>query len=134
MKNRIILCIALLLTIPFAGFSSGLADIEDEISNSIKSGNSKEIAKYFSSSVSISLPGADDTYQKAQGEVVLRDFFAKHEPISVKPLHKLSSNASHKYAVVILHTADGDFRVSFSLRSGGNGFELTEISIEPLKE
>lgn len=134
MKKSILSSIVLLMLVSANGFSVGRIDTQDDISNYIKAGNSKEIAKYFAATVSISILDNDDMYPKAQAESVLRDFFAKHPPVSVKPLHKLSSNPNHKFTVVLLHTSGGDFRVSFSLRNNNGEFELNEIRIEPNKD
>ena len=63
----------------FVAFSSftiitGLNDVV----NAIKSGNAAAVAKYFDNTVDITVNGKSTNYSKAQGEVVLRDFFANN--------------------------------------------------------
>ena len=53
-----------------------------EIVNAIKSGNAKEVAKYFDTTVEITLPGISSSYSKAQAEPVLRDFFNSNDAVS----------------------------------------------------
>ena len=59
-------------------FSYMQGDIVDNLPTLFKAGNSKELAKNFSSSVELSILGEEDVYSKAQAEQILRDFFTKH--------------------------------------------------------
>ncbi|HRU69244.1 MAG TPA: DUF4783 domain-containing protein, partial [Bacteroidia bacterium] len=84
------------LIIPFLILSTisiiVLADIFDEIALAIKSGNSREIAKYFSARVELKINNTENIYSKAQAELLLRDFFNENPPVSFVIKHKSSSS------------------------------------------
>ena len=73
MRNLIIF---LFLAAPFTVLSN--FDIIDNIGNAIKSGSSKEVAKFFDSSVEITIQDKESVYSKVQAEMVLKDFFSKN--------------------------------------------------------
>ena len=56
--------------------------LTENITLAIKSGNSKELAKYFGPTVEIILPGIEGAFSKAQAEMIMKDFFAKSAPVS----------------------------------------------------
>lgn len=134
MKKPVALYLIVLLLVSVNGISKPLPDIQDDISNYIKAGNTKEIARYFAANVSMAILTDEGSYPKAQAEAKLKEFFSRHAPVSIKPLHKLSSNPNHKFTVLLLRTSSGDFRVSFSLKATSTEFQLTEIRIEDNKE
>ncbi len=126
--------ITALLILSLSSSAFGIADIQDDLSNYIKTGNSRELSKYFSASVTLAILGDEDVYTKAQAENLLKSFFAKNSPLSIKPLHKLSSTSSYTFTVLLLHTVNGDYRVSFSLKNINSINQITEMSIETSKE
>ena len=56
--------------------------VVENITTAIRAGNSAELAKYFNSSLEIVLPGNDGAFSKAQGEMIMKNFFAKSAPVS----------------------------------------------------
>lgn len=110
------------------------SDVIDEVSSAFKSGDSKEISKYFSSTVELAILDNEEIYSSNQAELILKDFLAKHPPISVKIIHKVVSNANFKFGVIILNSSKGVFRVSFELKNASGIFNITQIRIEENKE
>lgn len=104
-------------------------DIIQEISNHLKSGNTKGLSKYFSSSVNLSLMNNENVYSKAQSEIILSKFFKEHPPQSSKIIHRLENKSNYQHAVFLLNTSKGDYRVAISLKSDKQ-LELIEIRIE----
>lgn len=109
-------------------------DVIDDVSVYFKTSNVKEISKYFSSSIELSILDKEEVYSAHQAELILKDFFAKHPPIGVKVIHRVVSNANYKFGVVILNTSKGNFRVSFELKNAAGGFNITQIRIEENKD
>lgn len=109
-------------------------DVVDDVAVYFKSANVKELAKYFSSTVELSILDKEEVYSSNQAELVLKDFFVKHPPIGVKVIHRVISNANYKFGVFILNTTKGSFRVSFELKNAANGFNITQIRIEVNKD
>jgi hypothetical protein len=106
------------------------ADIIDTVSGYFKTSNSHDLAQYFESAVELSILTEENTYSKAQAEQILRDFFSRNKAVSVKILHRLTSNPNYKLAVLSLSTAKDKFRISISLNSNGERFLIKEIRIE----
>lgn len=125
---------ALLVLILFSSFTVLPFDILDDISTYVKTGNSKQLAKSLSPSVEMTILTEDNVYSKIQAEIILKDFFQKHPPVSVKLVHKLTSNPNYRFMVLLLHTDNGDFRTSVSLKNNNGEFLITEIRIEPNKD
>ncbi|HQS51896.1 MAG: DUF4783 domain-containing protein, partial [Sphingobacteriales bacterium 39-40-5] len=70
----------------------------------------------------------------AQAELILRDFFSKHSPVSVKVVHRLSSSSNYKFGVLSLQSREDKLRVSISMAKNGNQFLIKTITIENDKE
>jgi hypothetical protein len=67
--------------------------------DALKTGNAKEVAKFFNASVDMNVEGNVDTYSKAQAEFVLRDFFKKHPPTEFNVVHTGASKGGQQYAI-----------------------------------
>ena len=76
---------------------------QDELFNpmkdALKTGNAKEVAKFFNASVDMNVEGKVDTYSKAQAEFVLKDFFKKHPPTEFNVVHTGASKGGQQYAI-----------------------------------
>ncbi len=122
-----------LLFILFFKFSFAL-DVIDDVSKSFKSGDAKEVSKYFSSTVELAVLDEEDIYSSNQAELILKDFLAKHPPVNIKIIHKVVSNSNYKFGVIIFNSTKGIFRISFELKNTGGSFNITQIRIEENKE
>lgn len=109
-------------------------DVFDNLAVNFKESNSKEIAAYFSSVVELNILSEEGEYSKAQSELILRDFFSKRSPLSVKVIHRLSSSSNFKFGVLLLQTAKGNYRISVSMGNNSNKFLINSIIIESDKE
>jgi len=107
-------------------------DVIDDIASCISGGNTKELSKYFSSTVSMTLLNDEGIYSRVQAEIILRDFFGKNTPTNVKIAHRLDSNPNFRYVVLNLETPKDTFRVSYKLTNNDNAFQVTEFRVEPI--
>ena len=105
-------------------------DVIDDVSLHFQTGNSKELSKYFSTSMSIALRQDEGVYSKVQSEIILREFFNRNSPESIEFVHRLDSNPNFRYVVLNLKTNSGLFRVSYKLVSEGSQYKMTELRIE----
>ena len=110
------------------------SDAVDALASYFNASDSKKISAYFSSTLELNILSEENLYSKAQAEQILRDFFFKNEPVSVKIVHRLSSNPNYKLAIFSMITAKDKFRISISLSSIGKRFFVKEIRIENDKE
>ncbi len=108
------------------------ADIVDNLAVHLKTGNSKEIAKNFASSVELLIIDQEDVYSKAQAEQILKDFFVKNPPSKTAIIHRLNSNPNFRYGIFSLQTKSLKYRVTITLmhQKTTNSFLITELRIE----
>ncbi len=109
-------------------------DTFDTLSGYFKSSGSKEIAAYFSPLIEMNILSDENEYSKAQAELILRDFFQKNKPVSVRVIHRLSSNPNFRFAVLSYQTDSEKFRVSVSMSREVDKFLIKVIRIEYDKE
>jgi hypothetical protein len=106
-------------------------DIYDDVANAIRSGDSKQIALYFSNNVDLTILNQEDVYSKAQAELIVKDFLSKNSPKTFSILHKGSSKEGTLYAIGNLATANGKmFRVSFFVKMSSGRYLLQELRFE----
>lgn len=130
MKNTL-LHISFLLFISMSVQSTARAGVMDEIANAIKNGNAKDLAGYFDSNLLVTILDEEETYSKAQAELVVKDFFSKHSPRSFEIVHSgESAGGSQQYSIGILTCANGTFRVYINIKSSGSTYVIQELSFE----
>ena len=77
----------------------------------IKSGSSKELAKYFGENVELHFDGDRSSYSKSQAEFVLRDFFKKYPPVDFQYMHQGNSGEGLRYAIGKYVISNGSYRI-----------------------
>jgi hypothetical protein len=123
----------LLLILPLSFVFAGPADIIDKTVELIKQGNVNELAKSFSSTIELTVLDQENVYSNVQAEAILTNFFKSNQPKSVTILHRIASNPNYRFAVLILATNNGAYRISLSLKNVNGRFELNELRIETEK-
>lgn len=105
-------------------------DLIGELSGQFRQGNAREISKYFSPMVNLSILNDNNVYSKVQAEIILESFFKINSPTGSKIIHRLDSNPNYQHAVIELNTIKGYYRVSYSIRINDNQAQIAEIRIE----
>jgi hypothetical protein len=73
--------------------------VVESIAAAIKGANSGELAKYFSNTLEIMIPGKEGTYSKNQAEMIMKDFFVRN-PVSSFVTNQLgSSNGGAQFMI-----------------------------------
>lgn len=107
-----------------------LADTFDDILTQMRAANAKELVKYFSGSVELTLLDNEGIYSKQQAEQMLRNFFNQNPPKNLNIQHKGASGQGAKYAIATYESANGKFRTYLFLKDSGNGLLIHEFRIE----
>lgn len=127
MNRRIV---ALGLFVLFLGISAmAQGGAFDNIALAIKTGNARELAKTFDKTVEITIYDKEQVYSKAQAELVLKDFFAKHLPSAFTLIHKGESGQT-KFGIGTLVTSRGTFRTYILVKKVGSKFLIQQIRFE----
>jgi len=124
---KIFLASVVFMAISLVNFLSN--DLE-RIGLAIQSGNSRELAKYFDNTVEITIFDKEETYSKAQAEMVLKDFFTKNKPASFKIIHNGTSGQGSQYGIGTLITDKGAFRTYIYLKQKGATSFIEELRFE----
>lgn len=129
MKTKAI--ILLIISISSLAFMS---DIIDGISTAIRSGNPKNISKYFIENIDLKVIAQEDVYSKQQAEMILKDFFTKHPVKSYTVAHKSEPKAGSQYVIGTLETDNGKFRIYFLIKTTGSETLIQQFRIETENE
>lgn len=106
-------------------------DIFDDIANSIRSGDARQLAVFFGNTIDLQIIDQENVYSKAQAELIIKDFFIKNQPKTFTILHKGSSPEGIQYVIGNLTTTKGkSFRTSFYLKTIEGKSVLQELRIE----
>jgi hypothetical protein len=113
-----------------------LPDVTEDIANFIKAGDSKKISEYFIENIDMKILDKEDIYSKAQGELILKDFFVKHPVKSFSIVHKSTPSSKNPslFAIGKLETSNGKFRTYFLLKKTGEKSVIQQFRIEPENE
>ena len=129
MKLRYMPLLTLLFLLPMVT----KADAIEKIGLYLKQGNAHELTTFFATSIDISITGESNVYSKTQAEQVLDKFFKENKPHTIKLLHRVSSNPNYNFAVYILTTDKGKFRISCTLKEVNKVMGVIELRIETEK-
>ncbi len=102
----------------------------ESIAAAIKSGNSRELAAYFSSTVEIILPGSEGAFSKAQAEIIMKDFFAKSEPVSFAVNQKGNSAGGAQFVIGTYRNKSETLNVYMLLKPFSNQLLIQQIHFE----
>lgn len=104
--------------------------IGDDIVKALSKGDANTVAKYFDSSVDVTILNTSDTYSKSQAQQVLKSFFSKHSVSDFKVLHNIDSKSGSSESVVgQLTSGKKSFRVYVLFSNSGSSKIIQEISI-----
>lgn len=109
-------------------------DVIDDIANAIRSGNPKNISKFFIENIDLKVIEQEDVYSKQQAEMILKDFFTKHAVKSYTIAHKSQPKAGSQYVIGSLETANGKFRTYFLIKTVGTQTLIQQFRIETENE
>jgi len=130
MKN---LFFALLLTFAIPAFAQQetKVDIIEEVSSHLKEANVKELSMYFDVTVELTIQERENSYSKAQAEIILKNFFMKYPPKSFKVMHRGTSEKGGKYLIGLLSAENGSsFRTSVILIEKEEQYFVQQIRFE----
>jgi antitoxin component YwqK of YwqJK toxin-antitoxin module len=123
MKKYLLSFLILIISSSFVNISFS------QIISAIKTGKSDEVAKYFDSTVEITLPAKSNSYSKRQAELVLHDFFKNNPVKSFEVIHQ-SENGNSQYCIGNLSTDNGVFRTTIFIKQKGQKQLVQELRFE----
>lgn len=120
----------ILYLLPFGAVAQNTID---HIAELIKQANTAELEKQFAPTVDITILKDEHVYSKTQASIVLNKFFTQNKPKSVKIFHKVNTNNSYRFGVILLTTDKGVYRVSFTMNGANGNLQIIDMRIEAEK-
>jgi hypothetical protein len=121
-----LICLVLFLSITVTSFAG---DLPSGIVNSLKTGNSKELSKFFNTNIDLTVIEKQDIYSKTQAEIILKEFFSKNPPTNFTVIHQGGKEGS-QYVIGNLTTTNGTYRITLALKSQDNTLLIQQLRIE----
>jgi hypothetical protein len=106
------------------------ADTFDDVVQAIKNSNAREVAKYFNSSVELTVLNSEGVYSKQQAEIILKNFLTANPPKNIIIQHKGSSAQGSKYAISVYECQQGKYRAYIFMKDSGAGMLIHELRFE----
>lgn len=107
--------------------------IPDTIAVAIENGNSQKLVTHFNNKIELVIVDNQSSYEdicsRAQAEMILGNFFSRHQPIQFSLMHE-GERGELVYASGKLKTKDGLFNVTFLLKQVGNQEFVHQFRIE----
>jgi hypothetical protein len=104
--------------------------IVEDISAAIRTGNSKDLAKYFGPTVEIIIPGSDGAFSKAQAEMIMKDFFAKSAPVSFVVNQNRNSAGGSQFIIGTYKNKSEKLNVYILLKPVSNQLMIQQMHFE----
>ncbi len=98
----------------------------DEVVLALRAGNAQELGKYIDENVEISLPEKSDSYARAQGILVLKDFFANNIVTGFDVQFK-GENGGSQFCVGKLVTRSGSYRTTVFMKTRSGKQSIKEL-------
>jgi hypothetical protein len=127
--KKVLVLTSLILSVAMNVGKAAPGDIPQGMIDALKSGNSVELAKFFNTSIELTIPGQTDIYSSQQAELIVKNFFAKHVPTNFVILHKGGREGS-QYAIGNLTTSTGNFRVTLLIKQRENKPYIHQLRFE----
>lgn len=121
---RLLLVFMLLFSIP------AFAQTDDQISQSIRIGDTKSLCAFLADDVSMKIIDKEDIYSRVQAEMIIKDFFSKNTPKTYTPKHNGTSRSGAQYTIGRLETSNGAYRTSYFTKKIGTSLIIQEFRIE----
>ena len=130
MKMKKLIQLTIFVFLATSSLVQGQSEVVDNIKTAMKSGSSKELSKYFSQNVDVTIDGDIQPFSKTQAEYELRDFFKNHVPDNFTIIHQGASKGGLHFAIGQYISKSDTFRIFFRIKGSEGKYLIHEITIE----
>ena len=112
-KIKYIVAVVVLLVVTGLHVTPAAAqgEVLTHVKSAIRIGSSKELSRYFNSTVELGFEGSKSNYSQTQAEYVLKDFFNKTPATGFDYIHQGASREGLRYAIGKYTHSNGTYRV-----------------------
>lgn len=104
----------------------------DEVIGALRSGNSTQVSSFFDDNVELTLPDKNDSYSKAQAQLIIKDFFTNNGVKGFELKHKGDSPGGH-FCIGTLQTNAGNFRTNVFMKIKNGKEYVKEIRFQSIE-
>ena len=127
----IVLIVLIFCMMPISMLMVSSTSISDEVTEAIRRGSSRDLARHFGNNVDLAIPGNDGTYSKAQAELIMRNFFSDNRPVSFTINHQGSSRDGSPYVIGTYETSGNkSYRTYFLIRKVSDNYFIHQLQFE----
>jgi len=123
-----ILYISIVIILGLFSSNSALCQIPPGMKEAISIGNSQQLAKFFNKNIELLIEEKEEVYSKAQAELILKDFFNKHQPDTFR-IESQGYSDGMNYIIGNLFTSNGKYRVYFTYYKNSNKHYISRLNI-----
>ncbi|WP_207433639.1 DUF4783 domain-containing protein [Sabulibacter ruber] len=113
-----------------AGQVTAQSDVMGGIQSAIRSGSSRDLARYFNSKVEVNIDGDNGSYSQSQAEMVVRNFFSKNAPVGFSFDHQGGSEDGQRYAIGKYTHKGGRYNVVVKVKKYGDSYKIDTIEFK----
>lgn len=117
----LVMLLALLVTVETEAQNDVTDATIEEISKTLRIGNSRELAFYFNDVVELKIDGEKQNYSSVQAEAIMKNFFVKYPPVGFVKIHKGSSKEGLSYVLGKYSHKKGTHRVYMLIKQVEEG-------------
>jgi hypothetical protein len=131
--NKILIFLLLLYSISVSFPPKAVAQdnaVNEKVTRSIRSGDAKELAKYFNSNIQLILPSDEGRFSRTQAELIVRGFFTRYPPKSFEINHQGSSSDGSKYYIGAYKSGSKTFRSYYLLKQVSDKALIHQLRFE----
>jgi hypothetical protein len=127
MNSRFILNIVIAL---ITSLQVSAQSVDEQVTAAFRVGNHKELSRHFDSKVDMVILSKENSYSKAQAEVIIKDFFDKNRITGFQVIHQGRSRDGAQYVIGSLTTASGQYRTYVLVKGEGDKGRVQQLRIE----
>lgn len=95
--------------------------------SAIRIGSSKDLSRYFNSTVELGFEGSKSNYSQTQAEFVLKDFFNRTPATGFDYIHQGASPEGLRYAIGKYSHSSGSYRVVIYVKQSKGNYVIDMI-------
>ena len=107
-----------------------LLEVNDKISDAIRSGDASKLAECFAPTIQLSVPGKKGDFSRTQAEVIMRDFFSQYPPSSFTVNSEGKTSGTNFYTLGAYVSGSVRFKVYYVIQKADSEITLHILKFE----
>lgn len=105
-------------------------EVNDKISDAIRSGNAAQLATCFAPTIQLSVPGKKGDFSRTQAEIIMRDFFSQYPPSSFTTNSEGKTSGTNYYTLGSYVSGSVSFKVYYVMQKADSEITLHILKFE----